>query len=288
MNSIALPAAAAPQKSAPTSARLLTLFTVVLVAWGVNFPTERYISPSSGVGYAFGIAGLTAMLLLLAYPLRKANPGLHFIGSTRLWFRIHMVLGIVGPVLIVFHSNFRLGATNSNVAMLTMLVVSGSGVFGRYFYNQLHSGIHDHRATLSELQVQAENLREQSNHGIRLRELADRITLEEKALKQRCARVPFLLRPVAVAWLARAADRRLHGHLATELEMASHRSVPIGLKHEAAISERYIEQRLKATGRVIGFEAFERMFSAWHALHMPLFVLMLLSVVVHVFAVHAY
>ena len=44
-----------------------------------------------------------------------------------MWFRLHMLLGIAGPVLIIFHSNFKLGALNSNVAFITMLVVATSG-----------------------------------------------------------------------------------------------------------------------------------------------------------------
>jgi hypothetical protein len=87
-------------------------------------------------GYALGIAGGSAMLLLLLYPARKRVPRLAFLGSTRRWFQIHMVLGIAGPLLVLFHSNFTLGATNSNVALFCHARRSGQRVFGRYFYAQ--------------------------------------------------------------------------------------------------------------------------------------------------------
>ena len=51
---------------------------------------------------------------------------------------------------------------------------------------------------------------------------------------------------------------------------------------------RYIDDRLGATRRVVEFDAFERLFSLWHALHLPLFLMLLVAGFVHVAAVHLY
>jgi NADH:ubiquinone oxidoreductase subunit 2 (subunit N) len=40
------------------------------------------------------------MLALLLYPLRKRLRILHFLGPTKVWFRTHMILGLVGPLLV--------------------------------------------------------------------------------------------------------------------------------------------------------------------------------------------
>ena len=50
----------------------------------------------------------------------------------------------------------------------------------------------------------------------------------------------------------------------------------------------YIENRISATRRVIELSAFERLFSLWHALHLPLFFMLLVAGIVHVIAVHVY
>lgn len=81
------------------------------------------------------------MIFLLIYSARKRAPWLRWLGGIPTWFEIHMVLGIVGPLFILFHRNFHLGATNSNVALICMLLVSGSGVIGRYQYAQLHAHV---------------------------------------------------------------------------------------------------------------------------------------------------
>ena len=43
-----------------------------------------------------------------------------------------------------------------------------------------------------------------------------------------------------------------------------------------------------AARRVAEFESCERLFSAWHILHMPLFVMLVIVGIVHVIAVHVY
>ena len=63
-----------------------------------------------------------------------------------------MVLGVVGPLLVLFHANFHLGATNSNVALICMLLVAGSGVVGRYIYTRLHAHLDGTEDTLEQLQ----------------------------------------------------------------------------------------------------------------------------------------
>ena len=40
--------------------------------------------------------------------------------------------------------------------------------------------------------------------------------------------------------------------------------------------------------KVAGFSFFERLLSMWHILHMPLFVMLLIAGIVHVYAVHMY
>lgn len=49
-----------------------------------------------------------------------------------------------------------------------------------------------------------------------------------------------------------------------------------------------VGQYLNAVTRVAQFTAYARLFSLWHVAHIPFVYLMLISVVVHIFAVHVY
>ena len=111
------------------------LVVALLIGW-LNRDQE-YLVPDSGLGYWLGIAGASLMLLLLLYPLRKRMRSLRTFGSVVFWFRLHMALGLIGPTLILFHANFRLGSLNSNVAMFAMLLVAASGIVGRCLYRKI-------------------------------------------------------------------------------------------------------------------------------------------------------
>jgi hypothetical protein len=41
-------------------------------------------------------------------------------------------------------------------------------------------------------------------------------------------------------------------------------------------------------GRVAQFSFYERLFALWHVLHLPIFLLMIISALFHVLAVHMY
>jgi len=288
-----------PAREEPVKAKRRRLITpagvsfflvAVLLVWGYHFPTEHYITPQSGLGYALGILGGSLMLLLMIYPARKRLPGMKAIGSTKLWFQIHMALGVLGPVLILFHANFRLGATNSNVALVCMLIVAGSGLFGRYFYAHIHHGLHGRKASLAELRDYAERLRQVSTEVSFLPELVDRIGAEEQVLIRRCEHTFVLARPPAGALGAFLARRRLRAYVRRELQAGhvSGATNPAQAARLRTVANEYIDSRLGATRRVVEFSAFEQLFSLWHALHMPLFLMLLIAGTVHVVAVHVY
>jgi hypothetical protein len=287
--------ASAPVRARP-SVRLITvprvffLVTVALIGWGYSFPTEQYLTPQSGVGYALGIVGGSSMLLLLVYPLRKRIRALSFIGTTKRWFQAHMALGVIGPVLVLFHSNFSLGAANSNVALACMLVVSGSGLFGRYFYTRIHHGLHGHKASLAELRDHAEKLRWVTTAVDFLPDLVSRIEREEQGIVTRCEATLVLLRPLVGFAGVLAARRRLHRYVAQQVRslrgaVGDSRDRRRQLRRTADV---YVNDRLAATRRVVEFSAFERLFSLWHALHLPLFLMLLVAGIAHVIAVHVY
>jgi hypothetical protein len=265
--------------------------TFLAVVVGFYAHTNRYISPRSGLGYALGITGGSLMLLLLIYPLRKRVPGLSSIGSVKSWFRFHMILGIAGPLLVLYHSNFSLGATNSNVALICMLVVSGSGIVGRYFYTKIHRGLYGRAESLESLKAQAEALRGSGINNAVLPELHDRLDRGEKRLRALpSGGLAILFTPAASALLYRIEmlkahsyiDRRLRAVVAAKQLTAKHR---LPLRNAAT---RYSDRRLLGARRIAEFRSYEQLFSLWHLLHLPLFFMMLIAGIVHVFAVHLY
>src|SRR6185503_5245651 len=112
-----------------SSEQFVFIGAALVLLVGIQLPVAHYMSPKSGLGYAIGILGGVLILSQLLYALRKRVRSLRFLGSVHGWFQTHMILGIVGPVCILIHCGFSLGATNSNIALFSMLTVSGSGIF---------------------------------------------------------------------------------------------------------------------------------------------------------------
>jgi hypothetical protein len=292
----AAPRAAAPQAAATATASaprwsmarlsLMLALLVILVGWAA--PLGDYITPRTGLGYTLGIVGGSLMLALLIYPARKRLPGLTRIGSARAWFRIHMVLGVVGPICILYHCNFHLGAANSNVALVSMLIVAGSGIIGRYLYERIHHGLYGRMATLEELRADTENLKiDSSGAGRLLPEFGARLDASEKRIGYS---VPLVPKALTAALLSRFERMRLHRYVHKTLRAAAAGSPTIA-GHRAKFvraADRYSDARLKAARRVAEFESCRQLFSLWHLLHLPLFGMLFIAAVVHVVAVNVY
>jgi len=274
-----------------TPTRAFGLGTLLVLAWGWGMPLGRYITPERGIGYALGIVGGSLMLLLLLYPARKRAAWLRIIGGVPGWFRLHMILGVVGPVCILFHSGFSLGATNSNVALFCMLAVAGSGVVGRYFYTRLHAQLDGRQASLAELQNIADTLTQQASVVTVLPDLMEAIEREEQALLEPAhGPVGRMFHIFTVGIRAAFARWRLHRLIDRTVAGAARRSTTIAghAGRLAQTARRYADRRLDASRRVAEFRVYTRLFSLWHVLHVPLFIMLLIAGVVHVISVQIY
>jgi hypothetical protein len=248
------------------------------------------MSPASGLGYALGITGGSLMLVLLLYPLRKRVAWFAKLGSVKAWFQVHIVFGVVGPICVLYHSNFSLGASNSNVALMLMLVILGSGLLGRYFYAKIHDGLTGHETNYADLKENAERLRTVTMSVKFMPELLTRLATEEERIMEHTQRCPALLRPLYVAWCSLRGRLRLNRHVRLALAAASTQSQLIDA-HRHRLQETayaYIDRRMSATQSVAEYQTYANLFSWWHLLHLPLFFMMLVAGIVHVVAVHAY
>ncbi len=269
-----------------------TFIVAVLIIWGSHAHLERYITPQRGLGYALGITGGSMMVLLLMYSARKRVSWLKWLGAIPTWFGFHMVLGVVGPILVLFHANFSLGATNSNVALFSMLLVAGSGVIGRYIYTRLHARLEGHEDTLEQLKAVGERLRAQSASITILPGVLDAIEEAERKLVEppKGSLMRFLhlssgaLRIALARWLVRRAiNEAVQKARRQESELLARHARRLGV-----VARQYAYRRLDAGRRMTEFKLYSRLFSYWHVLHIPLFFMLLIAGVVHVIAINVY
>lgn len=285
-------AVAAKQRRKPAGALRWYTLLAALITLGWLLRDYRFVSPEQGLGYWLGIVGGSLMLVLLLYPLRKRIRALHALGPTKHWFRLHMILGLAGPLLILYHCNFRLGSFNSRVALYCMLLVAGSGIIGRHFYAGIHRGLYGRRTNLKELQAELASSIDKSHGLARLMpELVSR--LEKLAVQLLGSRV------TQSVGIGRSLHWTFtHHFVRVSLLLTAHRELRAAAAASEAIARdqkrlrrsaaKFIRDYTTLTGRVAQFSLYERLFALWHVFHLPIFLMMVISAVVHVLAVHMY
>lgn len=104
-------------------------------------PLHRRLKPSGSLGHGLGVIGTVLMVLcVVLYILRKKIEELECLGSLSLWLEIHIFLGILGPVLIVFHSALKIGGL-TGIGFWLMVIAVISGIFGRIFFGKCFGNI---------------------------------------------------------------------------------------------------------------------------------------------------
>ena len=245
-----------------------------------------------GIGYALGIIGSALMLLLMLYPLRKRLPPVHWSGSIGLWFRLHMLLGLIGPLVILYHARFTWSATNSGIALLAMLVVVASGLTGRFIYGHVHRGFSQRKIQTRELLEEVGQSRllldADGNTGHHVVTRLER--LEQDALVKRLtllgnatSMLSIELRSRILYWQLLRTIRSEEVIEASALKL-SDREIML---HQRAI-RLHLAQYLRAIRALGGFAFYDRLLRAWHYLHLPLFFFLLATATLHIVAVHMY
>lgn len=263
----------------------------VIVGWWIT-RDRTLVNAEDGLGYWLGIIGASAMATLLLYPMRKRLRFMHALGATRHWFRMHMVLGVLGPVLILYHCNFSLGSLNDTVALLCTLLVAISGLVGRYVYAKVHVDLDGHRATLEQLADGARITAVQRREAVALVPgLIERLTAyDAEVLDASQGVLAMLLRPLKLAIVTRWEALRLARFARRQLRILAARSPIVRAQRrelERSVS-RFIGEHLGRIRRVAELGTYERVFSAWHVFHLPFFYMLVFAALIHVLAVHMY
>ena len=272
-----------PGLSAGAVEQIVSYLVLAAVAaaliWGWYNRGDDGLNPGRGFGYALGIIGGSLMLVLLAYPLRKrAKAQTRAPGSVGFWFRFHMLLGLLGPLAILYHSRFSWGALNSAVALATMVIVASSGLVGRFLYSRVHRGYSDRKLELRTLKRDMDEL------------LA---VLESRGLAK--AEINEWMQPFEGRAVAAGANFWSSASSVVRLGVATRRAQRTVLAHIPAGANRQTMQLRDTVGeffemvrRAAEFAFYDRLLRLWHLLHLPLFFLLVAAAVLHIVAVHMY
>ena len=249
-------------------------FTYYLTPFGQRPQSAQYaqLRPAGSDGLKYGIIGTGAITLgVIAYSLRKRARLLARGGKLKYWLEVHIFLCSIGPALIVLHTSFRVGGL-VGIAFWSMVIVTLSGVFGRYVYVRIPRTVQGQFAGLEAVQRERAALLEalQTELGPRADDIAR--VLATPGRRPVRGLVAALAAAVAHDLRRRENIRRLTTLLARYRLPTARRRRVVDLFDRGARLEQQIALLVP----------FQRLFRYWHVLHLPLALTMLVVVAIHV------
>jgi hypothetical protein len=232
---------------------------------------HELLKPSGLVGHGYGIAGTAMMAIgVTLYSLRKRVSFLA-IGGLGNWLQFHIFLCTLGPFLVLLHTTFKFGGIVS-IAFWSMAVVVVSGVFGRYVFSRIPKAMDGSFRGLRELEQQGRELEA---------EIRATGSVPTGRLEEVLAGPSFRAPRGTIDALVLA----MRGDLATRAHMMRARRALVRGTMPADVRKRVLgllRTRLALEQQSRLLLPFQRLFSYWHILHLPLAIVLLIVTLIHV------
>jgi len=237
-------------------------------------PMHAAFKPGGSWGHGFGIVGSALVLLLFLYSARKRRwLGLR-IGRLGRWLDVHILFGIMGPLLITLHTAGKLGGIVS-ISYFSMLAVAFSGVFGRYIYMQIPRDIRGHTMGLDAVEGRIGEIEESLRKDYGLPEdVVEGIRRFAQSAARNARGVRAFMQTIVHDLTLRRRVARLRRFI-----RQGHQEIP-----EEALGDiaRLAREQSVLRRRVALLGAMTRMFHHWHVFHKPFAVIMIVIMFVHV------
>jgi len=296
-------AAAAPitlgrrKKAIPTSYRRVVFWSTYLLllaavhAIGLPYytasigerlrsPLHDWFKPSGYVGQTAGLVTFFLFVFMWLYPLRKRLPWLSRLGSMAGWLDVHIVAGLMLPLIGAVHAAWRFQGV-IGLGYAAMLTVCASGVVGRYLYTYIPRGRSGLELTLAEVHQRRASLVQRIANATGFDPAAVALALE--------AAVPVReVKGIFGALVALVADDFSRWRGIRQLRNAWRDAAGTELDRETLReSMRVARREIALTQQLNMLQTTQRVFRFWHVAHLPFAITAFLAVTIHVVVVVA-
>lgn len=227
-------------------------------------PKHHLLKPGGVVGANLGLLGVVLVCGIFLYSLRRRWRWLQKQGTSKHWLDFHVLLGVAAPICIAFHSSFKFRGL-AGLAFLLMVLVSVSGLIGRYLYAQVLQDI-----------ATAESLLPTLGAALELQRI-----IRPAELQRLCPRLPAHGRvshwsPLRAAMYMLSADlvrpfRIAHLRLNHEGAAAIPSILRFGGPSDSALDEviRLARRHALLSRRILLLSHAKRVLQLWHVIHKP-------------------
>jgi len=236
---------------------------VVITLGGIPAASELF-------GHSLGIAGFVLMLMTeTLYTLRKRSRSARW-GRVSLWLQFHIFTGLVGPYMVLLHSSWKLHGLAGVVTLLTLVVVI-SGFIGRYIYTAIPRSADGIELEVEEIQRQLSQLEAEIQRWLE-RQPAAGLGFAQQVFASSAAEGGSLLslRIPLSGWPSRL-----------RLWLWSRRMEP-QMRQQARRLANLLRQRETIYRQQAALVQMRRLLALWHALHVPLGLVLFAAAFVHI------
>ena len=230
--------------------------------------------PGKGIWIDLGWTGSILMVLMMFYSIRKRVSLFHSFGSLRKWLSVHMLFGIVGPILITFHTTFKFNGIIAT-SFWCMIVTMVFGILGRYIYIQIPRNLSGTELAVNDIEDSVQSLGSALDKTLGHDNLLSLMTMIDSGKEEM-----EKLSPLNILFLIIKMDIKnvfnfffLRKKLRTDFKMSKkmQKDIVSQLKRRANLIRK---KRLLATSH--------KLLHYWHVLHVPLAIVMFIILFIHV------
>ena len=217
---------------------------------------HELLKPNGLLGHGMGIVGSFLMVAGVSiYMLRKRWRLLSRWGKLKHWLEFHIFLCTLGPILVLFHTSFKIGGIVS-ISFWSMVAVVASGVIGRFIYIQIPRTIEGRELSLNEVRGMKTDIGEI---------LVNRYALDKKSLD---AIVESTM-----------GSRKERSGLRTIKRILSGAHLTRSQKSQVL---KLVKNEISLNHRIDRLQTMQKLFKYWHVAHLPFALVMLVIMMVHV------
>lgn len=234
----------------------------------------RILRPAGDLGHAAGIIGSLMMIFMLFYSVRKRIKVFKNWGRLNRWLDIHIFFGIMGPLLVVIHTSFKVQGLVA-VSFWSMVAVAMSGVLGRYLYLQIPRNVQGEQLSMQEI----DNLKGELGGELIAKGKIDESQLDriERDLSLEQKKNKGTLRML----LAIITDDLMRPFKTKKYRRKYLRNMNLSRDLEDQILNLILNRSL--LNRKIAFlNQVQTLFHYWHVFHKPFAIIMYIIMLVHV------
>lgn len=230
--------------------------------------------PSKGIWHIVGWTGSSMMIIMMLYSVRKRFSIFNSLGSLRHWLSAHIFLGIMGPILVTFHTTFKFGGIIAT-SFWCMIVTMVFGIMGRYIYVQIPRDLSGTELETNEIDKIAESLDIKLSEylkNVNITDLFKEISIaDEKAKSLNVISALFFMIKTDIKNLYRISHLKKVIRTRYHLKGRVRKEIVSLLKKKAALIR---QKNFLATSH--------RLLHYWHVLHVPLAIVMFIIMFLHI------